>query len=104
MKIARVFTSIDTHTGGEPTRTIIGGLPYIPGKTVGQKMIYLKENMVLLGIEDTDTNRKLLDPSPPSAWLVIQSCIVLVSPVALIALIILVFIVLVKRKKHSKSN
>lgn len=45
MKIARVFSAIDTHTGGEPTRTIIGGLPYIPGKTVVEKMTYLKENM-----------------------------------------------------------
>jgi len=45
MKITRVFSSIDTHTGGEPTRTITGGLPYIPGKTIVDKMIYLKENM-----------------------------------------------------------
>ncbi len=45
MRIARVFSSIDTHTGGEPTRTIIGGLPYIPGKTIVEKMTHLKENM-----------------------------------------------------------
>lgn len=45
MRIKRVFSTIDTHTGGEPTRTIIGGLPYIPGKTVVEKMTYLKENM-----------------------------------------------------------
>ncbi len=45
MKINRVFSTIDTHTGGEPTRTIIGGLPYIPGKTIVEKMHYLKENM-----------------------------------------------------------
>lgn len=45
MKISRVFSTIDTHTGGEPTRTIIGGLPYIPGKTIVEKMHYLKENM-----------------------------------------------------------
>lgn len=45
MKINRVFSTIDTHTGGEPTRTVIGGLPFIPGKTVVEKMHYLKENM-----------------------------------------------------------
>jgi proline racemase len=45
MRAARVFSVIDTHTGGEPTRTIIGGLPYIPGKTVVDKMKYLKGNM-----------------------------------------------------------
>ncbi|TET85267.1 MAG: proline racemase, partial [Desulfobacteraceae bacterium] len=38
MRIKRVFSTIDTHTGGEPTRTIIGGLPYIPGRTVVEKM------------------------------------------------------------------
>jgi len=45
MRIGRVFSTIDTHTGGEPTRTIIGGLPYIPGKTVVDKMKYLRDCM-----------------------------------------------------------
>ena len=45
MKIARVFSSIDTHTSGQPTRTISGGIPFIPGKTIVEKMSYLKENM-----------------------------------------------------------
>jgi proline racemase len=45
MRITRVFSTIDTHTGGEPTRTIIGGLPYIPGKTVVDKMTYLRDHM-----------------------------------------------------------
>lgn len=45
MRIGRVFSTIDTHTGGEPTRTIIGGLPYIPGKTVVDKMKYLRDHM-----------------------------------------------------------
>lgn len=45
MRIARCFSVIDTHTGGEPTRTVIGGLPYIPGKTIVDKMKYLKEHM-----------------------------------------------------------
>lgn len=45
MRIQHTFTSIDTHTGGGPTRTITGGIPYIPGDTVAEKMLYLKENM-----------------------------------------------------------
>ena len=45
MKVARVFSSIDTHTGGQPTRTITGGIPYIPGDTIIAKMKYLKEKM-----------------------------------------------------------
>ncbi len=45
MRINRYFSCIDTHTGGEPTRTIIGGMPPIPGDTIVDKMTHLKENM-----------------------------------------------------------
>jgi proline racemase len=45
MRFNRYFSCIDTHTGGEPTRTIIGGMPQIPGKTIVDKMTHLKENM-----------------------------------------------------------
>jgi len=45
MRITRFFSTIDTHTSGEPTRTIIGGLPYIPGKSIFEKMIYFRKNM-----------------------------------------------------------
>jgi proline racemase len=45
MRITQFFSTIDTHTGGEPTRTIIGGLPFIPGETILDKMTYLKKNM-----------------------------------------------------------
>ncbi|NPV70381.1 MAG: proline racemase [Firmicutes bacterium] len=44
MRFARMVTSIDTHTVGEPTRTIIGGIPHIPGKTMSEKMLYLRDN------------------------------------------------------------
>ncbi len=43
MRFNRLFNTIDTHTCGDPTRTVIGGLPYIPGKTIPEKMLYLKE-------------------------------------------------------------
>lgn len=39
-----MFTTIDTHTCGDPTRTVTGGIPVIPGKTIAEKMLYLKEN------------------------------------------------------------
>jgi proline racemase len=42
MRFRRMFNTIDTHTGGEPTRTVIGGMPPIPGKTMAEKMLYLK--------------------------------------------------------------
>jgi len=40
-----MITTIDTHTEGEPTRTVTGGLPYIPGNTMSEKMLYLKDNL-----------------------------------------------------------
>jgi proline racemase len=42
MRTTRVFTSIDTHTCGQPTRTITGGITYIPGATIVEKMTHLK--------------------------------------------------------------
>lgn len=44
MRFGRMFTTIDTHTCGDPTRTVTGGIPTIPGKTIPDKMLYLKEH------------------------------------------------------------
>lgn len=44
MRFRRAFQTIDTHTGGEPTRTVVGGIPVIPGNTMSEKMMYLKDN------------------------------------------------------------
>ncbi len=44
MRFKRLFSTIDTHTCGDPTRTVIGGLPYIRGKTIPEKMLYLRDN------------------------------------------------------------
>ena len=45
MKFKSFFSTIDSHTGGQPTRTIIGGIPPIPGESISQKMLYLQKNM-----------------------------------------------------------
>ena len=45
MRIEKVITTIDSHTGGEPTRVITGGLPHIPGDTMLEKMEYFRENL-----------------------------------------------------------
>lgn len=42
MKFQRVFTTIDTHTGGNPTRTVISGLPPLKGRTMAEKMLYME--------------------------------------------------------------
>lgn len=45
MKIARSIQAIDSHTMGEPTRIVVGGVPRIPGKTMPEKKTYLEEHM-----------------------------------------------------------
>ena len=44
MRIGRTFHTIDTHTGGEPTRNVVGGIPNIPGKTMKDRMVYMMEH------------------------------------------------------------
>ncbi len=45
MKFSKMITAIDTHTCGEPTRIVTGGIGPIPGSTVSEKMLYFRENM-----------------------------------------------------------
>ena len=41
MKIKKTFHTIDTHTCGEPTRNVLGGIAKIPGKTMIEKLEYM---------------------------------------------------------------
>jgi len=43
MKFSRVITAIDTHSSGEATRIIIGGLPKLPGKNMAEKQAYFQK-------------------------------------------------------------
>lgn len=45
MEVTRATAVVDTHTGGEPTRIILGGGPWLPGRTMGEKWTYLRENL-----------------------------------------------------------
>jgi len=45
MKIARSVIAVDSHTMGEPTRIVIGGLPNIPGNSMQEKRRFLTNNM-----------------------------------------------------------
>lgn len=45
MKFNRTITAIDSHTMGEPTRIVTGGMPNIPGSTMGEKKEYLEQNL-----------------------------------------------------------
>lgn len=45
MKFERLISVVDSHTAGEPTRVIVGGIPYIPGHTITEKKFYLEQNL-----------------------------------------------------------
>lgn len=38
------FMTVDTHTGGNPTRTVLSGMPELKGGTIQEKMLDMKEN------------------------------------------------------------
>lgn len=45
MKInSKLLVTVDTHTGGNPTRTVLSGMPKLKGKTIQEKMLDMKEN------------------------------------------------------------
>lgn len=44
MNLSRMITAIDTHTAGEPTRVVTGGLPHIPGRTMQEKKSWMTAN------------------------------------------------------------
>lgn len=45
MQVAHMIEAIDTHTAGNPTRSLIAGVPDIPGNTMQEKMAYARENL-----------------------------------------------------------
>lgn len=45
MQFIRIINAVDSHTMGEPTRIVTGGIPAIPGKTMLDKKMYLEENL-----------------------------------------------------------
>ncbi|MCK4246286.1 proline racemase family protein, partial [Candidatus Bipolaricaulota bacterium] len=44
MKIRRFVHVVDTHTGGEPTRVVIDGLPFIQGKTMAERRAWFEKH------------------------------------------------------------
>ncbi|WP_026703165.1 proline racemase family protein [Salibacterium aidingense] len=44
MNTRHIFHTIDTHTGGNPTRTIVSGIPLLQGTTIEEKMLDMKKN------------------------------------------------------------
>ena len=44
-RISRIVSTIDSHTAGEPTRLVVGGLPQIPGRTMAEKLAHARREM-----------------------------------------------------------
>jgi len=42
LRIHKLVSTIDTHTGGNPTRTVIGGAPALSARTMSEKMLEMK--------------------------------------------------------------
>ncbi|TFD19216.1 proline racemase family protein [Cryobacterium sp. TMS1-13-1] len=45
MRSKRMFTAVDSHTEGMPTRVITGGVGVIPGATMNEKRLYFMEHL-----------------------------------------------------------
>jgi len=45
MQAMRMINAVDSHTMGEPTRIITGGVPVIQGNTMMEKKEYLESNL-----------------------------------------------------------
>ena len=45
MKTSRNIHAVDSHTMGEPTRIVIGGIPKIAGDSMAEKKQHLEQNM-----------------------------------------------------------
>ncbi len=45
MRFVKSINAVDSHTMGEPTRIVVGGVPSIPGKTMAEKKEYLQNNL-----------------------------------------------------------
>jgi proline racemase len=45
MRFKRIVSAIDSHTEGEPTRVVVGGIPVIPGATFQDKWAWAKANL-----------------------------------------------------------
>jgi proline racemase len=44
MIVKKLFTTIETHTAGEPLRIITSGIPHLKGKTLIEKRAYFREH------------------------------------------------------------
>ena len=44
-RFTRTISTVDSHTAGEPTRLVVGGLPPLRGNTMAEKMVYARNEL-----------------------------------------------------------
>lgn len=42
LQFSQVVSAVDSHTAGEPTRIVTGGLPFVPGATMAERRAHLQ--------------------------------------------------------------
>jgi proline racemase/trans-L-3-hydroxyproline dehydratase len=45
VQFTHIISTVDSHTAGEPTRLVVGGLPSLPGATMAEKMAYARNKL-----------------------------------------------------------
>ncbi len=45
IRFEHMITAVDSHTEGEPTRIITGGMPRVPGSTMQARVDYLRDHL-----------------------------------------------------------
>ncbi len=45
VQFTRIVSTVDSHTAGEPTRLVVGGLPSLPGATMAEKIAYARREL-----------------------------------------------------------
>ncbi len=45
IRFEHILTGVDSHTEGEPTRIITGGMPRVPGATMAERVEYLRDHL-----------------------------------------------------------
>lgn len=46
--VKKTIVTVESHTAGEPTRIIIGGIPHVPGRSMMDKKEYFRKNLDFL--------------------------------------------------------
>ncbi|MDX1613842.1 MAG: proline racemase family protein [Candidatus Promineifilaceae bacterium] len=44
-RYGQALVTVDSHTAGEPTRLVVAGLPLLPGSTINERRLYMRQHL-----------------------------------------------------------